>query len=231
MKRYYISIVLLMFVTVLLSNTIYAQEKGQVNKWESSIQAFEKQDKEQFPEPGIIEFAGSSSIVMWKTLAEDFKPLKVINRGFGGSQMFEVLQFADRIIIPYKPGIIVLYAGDNDIASGKAPETVLNDFKLLVEKVHKALPETFIYYISIKPSILRWAMWQDMKKANELIQSFTKQNKFTEFIDIGSPMFDKEGKPRADLFLSDNLHINTEGYKIWTSVIKPRLVQRTEKKK
>ncbi|MCL5019789.1 MAG: hypothetical protein M1426_04890, partial [Patescibacteria group bacterium] len=161
MKKNSIFIVLFLFITIFHYNTIYAQEKSPANKWDTTIQAFEKQDKEQFPEPEIIEFTGSSSILMWKTLAEDFKPLKVFNRGFGGSQMFEVLQYADRIIIPYKPRIIVLYAGDNDIASGKTPEMVLNDFKLLVEKIHNALPETFIYYISIKPSILRWAMWQN----------------------------------------------------------------------
>ena len=195
------------------------------DRWEETIRRFEARDKEHFPEPGAIVFIGSSSIRGWHSLAEDFSPLNVINRGFGGSQTSDALRYADRIVIPYKPSRIVLYEGDNDIAAGKTPETVAEDFKKFVEKIHRALPGTPICFIAIKPSLRRWAMWEKMKEANRLVSEFCKDSKALEYIDVATPMLGPGGTPRPELFQEDGLHLNPEGYRLWTSLVEPFLLK------
>ncbi len=171
-----IFLIIFLLLSSLLSDTVISDEKSKIYKYkddpkryEEAIREFEEADKIHFPSQGVIVFAGSSSIKLWKTLAEDFIPFNVINRGFGGSQTSDLLYYADRIIIPYKPGIVVVYEGDNDISAGKTSEMVYDDFKLLVKKIHESLPETVIMYITIKPSIRRWALWDKMDKANKLV--------------------------------------------------------------
>ena len=194
-------------------------------RFEAAIMQFEEMDKVHFPEKGVIVFTGSSSIKLWKTLSEDFIPFNVIKRGFGGSHISDVIHFADRIIIPYKPSMVLLYAGDNDVASGKKAERVFNDFKTLVKHIHKSFPGTSVFYIPIKPSIQRWAMWGEMNRANNFIKKYAKNNDLIEFIDIGKPMIGKDGKPRAELFLEDGLHLNAEGYKLWASIVRPFILK------
>jgi lysophospholipase L1-like esterase len=150
-------------------------------------------------------------------------PLKVINRGFGGSQAADVIYYTDRIVIPYQPTKIIFYEGDNDIAHGKSPEQVLTDCQTFVEKVHTALPDTIIYFLSIKPSLAREHLWKTMQKANALLEEYTKAHEFLEFIDISNAMHDKTGKLRLNIFQPDGLHLNAAGYQIWTEVIKKRI--------
>lgn len=139
---------------------------GKAESWESSIRQFEKADRIHPPEPGVIVFTGSSSIRLWDTLADDMKPLNLVNRGFGGSQIAEVNHFVNRIVIPYRPRAVVLYAGENDLSApwSKSPETVFADFRQFVQIVHSQLPETWIYYVSMKPSPLRFANWQRFRR-------------------------------------------------------------------
>jgi lysophospholipase L1-like esterase len=195
--------------------------------FESEIAAFEKADRQNPPQPGAIVFTGSSSIRLWSTLAEDMKPLSVINRGFGGSQIADVNQFAARIVLPYRPRAVVFYAGDNDLAASppKSPEQVCDDFKKFVQIVHSPLPETRIYFVSIKPSIQRWTLWPNFQKANELIRKYVTSTPSVEFIDVTYAMLDAQGTPRADIFREDGLHLNEKGYAIWTAIIKPRLLK------
>lgn len=193
------------------------------DRWEETIRQFEQSDREKFPEPGVIVFIGSSSIRAWETLQEDFAPLKVINRGFGGSEIKDADKYASRIAIPYKPSRVVLYAGDNDIAGGNTAETVLADFKDFAGVVHGALPEVPVYFISIKPSLARWNLWPEMKKANRLVEKYCGETRGAEYIDIASAMLGEDGSPRKDIFIEDGLHLNAAGYKIWTAIIKPRL--------
>ncbi|HEX4645882.1 MAG TPA: SGNH/GDSL hydrolase family protein, partial [Verrucomicrobiae bacterium] len=168
-----------------------------------------------------ILFVGSSTIRFWKTLAQDFPDLKVINRGFGGSHLSDSTFFADRIVIPYQPKTIFLYAGDNDLAAGKTPEQVFADYQAFVQKIRAQLPETRIVYLSIKPSPSRWHLKDQIQTANHLISGLKGDRLM--FIDTYSPMLNQDGQPRADLFQKDNLHMNAEGYKLWTSLIKPHL--------
>ena len=195
------------------------------SRWEKSIARFEVADKKQMPRTDGILFIGSSSIRMWKTLKQDFAGFSVINRGFGGSHIADSTDFAGRILHPYKPRQIVLYAGDNDVAAGKSPETVLADFKKFVKAVHTKLPKARISYISIKPSLSRWKLSEKMAKANALVRGDCAKDKRLDYIDIWQPMLGGDGKPKPDLFLGDGLHLNAKGYALWTSIVKPHLAK------
>jgi lysophospholipase L1-like esterase len=191
-------------------------------KWESEITAYEAADKTNPPPKDAILFLGSSSIKLWQSLAHDFPEYKVINRGFGGSHLADCISVVDRIVIPYRPRIILLYAGDNDIAEGETPEQIFSDFKTFVQKVHAALPKTQIAYVSIKPSIDRRSLLDHMKLTNRLIEAYTQREKNTLFIDVFTPMLNK-GEPRKELFDADGLHLNGAGYQLWASIIRPYL--------
>ena len=193
------------------------------SKWEANIKAFEAADKTNPPPTGAIVFVGSSSIVLWKDLAQDFPEFKTIQRGFGGSEIHDVTAFANRIVIPYRPTQVVLYAGDNDIANGKSPEQLLNEFKSFAVTIHANLPQAPITFISIKPSPNRWHLVDKVKKANALVADYVKGNRQLDFIDVFTPMLGQDGKPRPELFLPDNLHLNRKGYDLWVKLIRPHL--------
>lgn len=195
--------------------------------WEPSIRAFERQDKVHPVPPGIMVFTGSSSIAYWSSLVGDMKPLTVINRGFGGSEYTDVNHYAGRIVIAYRPAAVVVYAGDNDLASPgrKTPQSVAQDVQQFVQIVHAKLPATWIFVLSIKPSILRWNAWPGMKQANQLIQDFLRTQDHAAYIDVASAMFDDHGRPSSDLFVGDGLHPSAKCYALWTSIIKPVLLE------
>lgn len=177
--------------------------------------------------PGCIVFAGSSSFRYWDTLVSDMKPLDVVNRGFGGSEMADLNFYAKRIVIAYKPSAVVVYEGDNDLADGsKSPQMVAGDFRRFIQIVHTALPETWIYILAIKPSKARWDQWPKMQLANTLIQNYAVTQQHTQFIDIATPMFDAKGNLPRDLFKADGLHPTAKLYAMWTAMIKPMLMQR-----
>ena len=195
------------------------------SRWEKYIARFEAADKKQMPQPDGVLFIGSSSIRMWKTLEQDFPGLPVINRGFGGSQIADSNHFAGRIVHPYKPRQIVLYAGDNDVAGGKSPETVLADFQQFLKTVRAKLPKVRVSFIAIKPSLSRWKLSGKMAMANSLVRDACGKDKRLDYIDIWQPMLGDNGKPRPDLFLGDGLHLNAKGYALWTSIVKPHLAK------
>jgi lysophospholipase L1-like esterase len=190
--------------------------------WEKEIRAFEKRDRQQPPPEGAVLFVGSSSIRLWN-LSESFPGVATINRGFGGSQLVDSVQFAERIVIPYRPKLIVVYAGDNDIAAGKMPTQVAGDFKQFVGKVRPALPETPIAFLSIKPSIKRWALIDRIRAANRLIEQYTADHDQLLYVDVFAPMLGPDGQPRKELFRDDGLHLNAAGYKLWATALKPVL--------
>ena len=166
---------------------------------------------------------------MWNT-DKWFPGLKTLNRGFGGSQIADSLHFVDRVVLPYRPKTIVFYAGDNDVAAGKKADEVYADYRAFVGKVHKDLPETKILYIAIKPSLARWNLVEEMRKANGLIAAFSSKDDLLEYVDIDAPMLGNDDKPREDLFLGDGLHLNETGYELWTSVLLPFLIEETPSK-
>ena len=200
--------------------------------WEREIKKYEKQDIENPPTEGAILFTGSSSIRYWNTLNEDMTPLSVMNRGFGGSRISDAIYYVDRIVLPYKPKSIVFYAGENDLSGlfytkKKTPEEVKNNFREFCEKIHGQLPEVPIYFISIKPPKRRKKLWNEMKRANSLIEEFCNSNDLLHYIDIVPPMLTTEGTPRPELFKWDGIHMTELGYEIWTSIVKPILLEST----
>lgn len=206
------------------ASAIIAQQPAG-NRWENEIAAFERQDANRRPPENAVLFVGSSSIRLWK-LEESFPDLKVINRGFGGSQLADSVHFAERIVIPYRPRLVVLYAGDNDLAAGKKPEQVLADFKQFAVKMKAALPETRIAYLSIKPSIKRRALIDRIRETNAAIKQFISGDERLSYVDVFQPMLTAEGEPRPELFRDDGLHLNAEGYKLWASLLQPVLAHR-----
>lgn len=192
-------------------------------RFEKEIQAYEAADKKSPPPEGAVLFTGASGIRLWKTLAEDFPDYKVINRGFGGSEMADATYFADRIVIPYKPRLIVVQAGGNDINGGKSPEQVFADFKAFVGKVRAKLPEVRIAYLSMNPSPSRWSQREKQQRGNQLIKDFIAGEKNLDYIDFWGAMLGPDGQPREDLFVADRLHNNAAGYKIRADVVRPHL--------
>lgn len=192
-------------------------------KWEKEIAAFESRDAEYPPEKGGIVFAGSSSIRLWKTLAEDFPNHRVLNRGFGGSQLSDLAYFAERLILAYTPRMVFVYSGGNDINAGKTAEQVFEAFRELVGKIRACQPETPIAYISIAGNPKRWAQVAEVIRANALIEIFTKQNEKLLFIDVFHSMLGSDGLPKPEIFVADRLHMNAAGYEIWRQTLSPYL--------
>jgi lysophospholipase L1-like esterase len=167
-----------------------------------------------------VLFVGSSSIRLWGT-RESFPHWPVINRGFGGSRISDVNDRFDQVVQPYRARVIVLYAGDNDIAAGKKPDAVRDDFTEFVAKVRASQPDTPIVFLSIKPSTSRWKRWPHMQQANALIRAVCESEPHLLFVDVASPILGENGLPRPDLFLPDNLHLSQAGYEVWTRILTP----------
>jgi lysophospholipase L1-like esterase len=191
--------------------------------FEKEIKAFEAADQQKAPPKNAVLFIGSSSIRLWKTLDTDFPGIAVINRGFGGSKIADSTHYADRIVLPYYPRKIIMYAGDNDIAAGRKPQQILEDFQAFVAKVRQTMPDVSISYISIKPSLKRWKLIDQIKEANSLIHAYTQSQTNLGYIDIFPAMLGPDGKPRHELFRPDGLHMLPKGYDIWVSIIAPKL--------
>lgn len=192
------------------------------SSWEDAIRAFEEEDKRTPPPAHPVVFVGSSTIRMWD-LKRCFPSLAAVNRGFGGSDFAAAAQFAGRIVVRYAPSKIVVYSGDNDISSGKRPEWVAADFVALANRIRHGLPDTPIIVLSIKPSVARWGMWDKMRAANAEIRKFCESNKGFTFLDMTDTILGPDGRPRADVFLKDGLHLNEEAYDAWTARLSPLL--------
>ncbi len=193
------------------------------------INAFGDADRQQMPPTNAVLFMGSSSIRIWDTLAKDFAEIPVINRGFGGSFIRESTLYADRIAIPYHPKIIVLAAGTNDLAYGnEKPQQVFQHFQAFEAKIHAALPDTRIVYVSINPTVQRWNQEADILETNYLIERWIFENgsktRKMNFIDSHAQILTADGQPQPQLLQKDGLHFNAEGYKVWASILKPRIM-------
>jgi lysophospholipase L1-like esterase len=196
--------------------------RAQTGGWVEEMAAFSAEDQDRpFAEGGIL-FVGSSSIRLWD-LQRSFPGMAILNRGFGGSQISDSIAHVDRLILRHHPRLVVFYAGDNDIASGKAPTTVAADFRTLVRRVHEALPKARIAFIGIKPSLQRWKLIDNVRAANAQIRRFAETDERIAFIDVDGPMLGWNERPRADLFVEDGLHLSPKGYELWTALVRPFL--------
>lgn len=192
-------------------------------QWATDMARFAAQDADQPPPAHPVVFTGSSSVRMWATLAADFPRQPVLNRGFGGSQLRDAIWYADQVAVRYQPRRIVLYAGDNDIDAGRTPEQVRDDFRAFVARIRRDLPGVPIAYLSIKPSPARIDQLPAQQRANALVKAEAAQMEDVDFIDVATPMLDAEGRPRAELFGDDNLHMNARGYELWRGIVAPYL--------
>lgn len=195
------------------------------NKWEATIQAFEKQDRQTPPPKAPILFVGSSSFAFWADVQAYFPQKPILNRGFGGSELRDVLHYADRVIVAYRPRQIVVYAGENDLAVGnKTPAGVYDLFVRLFTQIRGALPGVPVAFVAIKPSPSRWKLKPQMDEANRLIAEYLARQRNARFVNVVPAMLDPAtGRPKPAIFKEDSLHMNAEGYKLWAELLKPVL--------
>jgi len=216
-------------LTILLTLLVFSSgalaKDAHHGQWNAEIQAFEASDKTDPPPAHAVLFIGSSSIRLWKTLATDFPGYRVINRGFGGSDLDDSTAFADRIVAPYRPAALVMYAGDNDLQGGDTPEQVRDDFAAFVGKVRQTQPHLPIAFIAIKPSVARVALLPNILQANKLIRDWAMTQRGVAFLDVVPAMLDAQGQPKPDLFIEDGLHMNAKGYALWVAQVSPWLAE------
>lgn len=194
----------------------------------ADIQAFKKQDSLNPPPQNAVLFVGSSSFTKWTDVQIYFPESKIINRGFGGSTLLDVIRYEKDIIFPYKPSQIVIYCGENDLANDSTvtSKTVAKRFKTLFHDIRKKFPHVTIIFISLKPSPSRWHLRKKMQDVNRRIDHFLVVRRPSPppiFIDVWSSMLGTDGKPMPDIFIQDNLHMNAKGYAIWQKIIAPYL--------
>jgi len=217
-RRVRVSLIIWLVISVAVVTSTSCSEL----QWAKDLRKFDQQDRDDPPPHGGIVFVGSSSIAVW-SLELSFPGYPVVNRGLGGSQISHAIHFADRLVFPYEPSVVVLYAGDNDVASGKTPERVIEDYQNFVQTVHGRLPECRIVFISIKPSLARWAVVDQMREANQKVAKFSESDDRLFYADIDTPLIGRDALPRPELYAEDGLHMTVQGYEIWSSVLEPIL--------
>ena len=205
-------------------DTLFAGEDPTI--WERDIRVLEARDKQGKKPKNPVVFVGSSSIRLWDTLEKDMAPLPVLNKGFGGAKLGDVIYYADRLVAPHQPTAVVVFAGTNDITPrhSKSPEAVLSLYKELVGVIRKNQPSLPIYFIAITPSQQRWSVWPIAQEANRLIAAYAAKHENLYVVDTAKGLLGKNGQPRSELYRADRLHLNAGGYAIWTRLIKPHLL-------
>ncbi len=202
-------------VTLAFASPSVAQDR-----WEPQVAALEANNRLTPNQKGGVLFIGSSSIHRWD-IAASFPEVRTINQGIDGTELGDAVRYTERLILPLEPSVVVVYAGDNDIASGKTSEDVAIQFERLVAKILSRLPQTRIVFIGLKPSIQRWTQVDRMRAANDLIRGICSHDDRIAFIDIDGPMLGWDEKPRRELFVDDGLHLSAEGYRLWTTLVRP----------
>ncbi len=200
-------------------------------EWEDEIRAFEASDRGLAPVRGAVVFVGSSSIRFWETLASDMEPLVVVNRGFGGATMRDVLHFAGRIVSPYRPRGVVLGAGENDLESwrGRTADDVAADASLFAERMERMMPGLWLYVLNVKASPARAETHDEGRRLNALLDALCRSRPRRRLVDVAGAMLGADGRARRELFLDDGLHLSAEGYAVWASVLRPMLLADAER--
>ncbi|UGB38065.1 SGNH/GDSL hydrolase family protein [Frateuria soli] len=194
-----------------------AERPGQ---WQVEIAAFAAADRAQPPPAHPVLFVGSSSIRLWSSLTTDFPGRAVINRGFGGSRIPDATYYADRLVAPYHPRAIVLYAGDNDLAEGCTPEQVRDAFAAFVRRARSLDAGVPIAFIAIKPSMARKRLLPQIRRANALVRKYARARPGISYLDVFTPMLGPDGQPQPEWFGADGLHMNRKGYRLWTGLVR-----------
>ncbi|SHJ09653.1 Lysophospholipase L1 [Tangfeifania diversioriginum] len=208
----YLEVIVLLFGVFTLSAQDPNRFKNEIDELIQKEYQFESGKK-------IAVFTGSSSVKMWKDVAEYFPEFNVINNGFGGSHFSDLIYFYEELIPEYNPDYLFIYEGDNDIADEEKPREIYKEAKLLVGMIQEDLPHTKVVLISAKPSVARWLYSKKYNRLNRKLERLCRKTDNLEFADVWSPMLDENGQVFTDVFLDDNLHMNKKGYDIWGEVL------------
>jgi lysophospholipase L1-like esterase len=210
------------WIAAALAISLIAPPKtGKHEQWDAEIAKLETKAAKRQDLVGGVVFTGSSSIKNWKTLTKDFNGIPVINMGFGGSELADAVYYVDRLVLQYKPRVVVVYSGENDINAGVPVRRVLEDLKQFIALVHKDDPATRIIVVSLKPSPVREKHLGKVREYNRLASDYTKGIRNVEFADVFTPMLTPDGKFRDELYVSDRLHMTPAGYAIWSDILVP----------
>jgi lysophospholipase L1-like esterase len=212
----------LLLTTLIFSISFFSYSQNFI----SEIKTFETKDSLSMPREGQVLLAGSSTFRLWLTYQQDLKDFPVINRGFGGSQMSDLNFYFDRIVAKYKPKMILVYEGDNDLNAGENPDSVIREFKEFVQMVKAKLPNTKVAFCSIRPSLARVALLDKQRTVNQAIRKFCKPQKRVYFVDIQKEFYLPNGELMNDIFVADKLHLNQKGYEIWAKATRKFLRKR-----
>ena len=213
-------------VVIASLSTIEIKAQNEALQWEPNIQRFEQQDASRTYDPHSIMFIGSSSIMYWQTIENDMKPYPVIQRGFGGSKLTDVNYYLNRLITPkHQLDAVVIYAANDikGVATDKTPKEVKKIFKQTVKGIRKINKDDYIFYVEVTPTPARMKVWDKNKEANRLISKVCKHKKNVEYIETSSKYLDNFKEPRKELFRSDGIHFNQDGYNLWAEIIKTEL--------
>ncbi len=217
----------LILLLVLLPTAAQGAEYPDPKLWERTIYGFVLEDEIIGERPGAIVATGSSSMVFWDhRIRQDLAPLTIISRGFGGSNMNDLLHFLDHVVLKHEPRAVMIYEGDNDVAQGVPVETILKKFTEAVRRIHDQDPAIRIYLLAVKPSISRASLWPTMQAVNAGLQTLAAGGERISYIDVATPMLNDDGSIRDDLFVADELHMNQKGYDIWRNTVAPVLIER-----
>ena len=212
----------IVLTTAMLSWTLDTRAAGEPHtpdKFEPEIRKFEVVDQRTPPPVGAILFTGSSSIRLWTHLTADLPGRTVLNRGFGGSQMSDLLHFFDRVVLPYHPAMIVVYEGDNDLADGKTVDAVFADFRTFLQRVQETLPDTSVALLAVKPSPARRLLLEEQRDLNRRLRELAAKEPRLSFIDTATPLLAPDGSMRPELYREDGLHLDADGYAIWRKAV------------
>lgn len=212
--------VLLVLLTAVFSAAACAAAP---EKWVEEIDRLTAADLIRPPAPGGVVFVGSSSIRLWSSLARDFPGANALNRGLGGSELADAVYFADRIVLPYQPRMVVVCAGENDLWAGADPERIRADFRAFRARLHQALPAARLVFLSIKLSPARARIHPQVRAANQLVAADCAADPRCLFLDVATPLLLSDGAPRPGVFGEDGLHLSPAGYAIWAAILAPHL--------
>lgn len=216
----------LAFIFSLLIFSFHANCRSMVDpdptRYQSEIDQYQEWDQKNSPPERAILFVGSSSIRLWLT-RQAFPEFPVMNRGFGGAHISDVLYYYQQLLAPYDPSVIVFYCGDNDIADGKTAEQVFEDYLELVKRILDNKPLVKFIYLPIKPSPSRFSHWTEMNRLNAMIKDFNDKNPRLFYVDVATVLLNTKAEPDSAFFISDLLHLNEKGYESWNKILVPQL--------
>ena len=207
-------------VTVIGQGHGFGQANPDPRRFEKDIAAFEAQDLDSRRVSGAVVFVGSSTIRYWDT-DKGFPNLTIVKRGFGGSHVSDNIYYADRIILPYKPKLIVFYAGDADVAGRKSADQIAADYKTFIADIHAKLPAARLVILAIKPSPAHWNYIDTIRKTNVLVREYIESDRMVTYVDVSEKLLGSDGRPDPKLYADNGLNFNEIGYRVWTEAVRP----------